>query len=365
MQFAMNTKLSDSPSISAFFEGWQVGPNDLIVTNEYILAPKLGAAKLPCDVLYQEKYGTGEPTEDMVDKMLAAASSKQYDRVIAIGGGAVIDIAKFFVFGSGLTCEEIFAQGATLPRKRKIVVVPTTCGTGSEVTMITIVNFESKGTKMGLAVPALFPDEAVLIPDMLSSLPYEVFAASSIDALIHAVESYISPKASPFSRAFGRDAIEKIVRGYRAMTPGKLPGDMGPFLTASTMAGVAFGNAGVGAVHAMAYPIGSIYHVSHGKANFMMFRAVFDTYKKLGADLAVLEEILAQVLECSAADAFKTLFDLIERVLPRQGISTLGVDEAKCREMAASVVKNQQRLLVNNPIEVSEEEIARTYIACL
>jgi len=361
----MNTKLSDSPSISEFFAGWNVGPGDLIVTNEYILAPKMGGAKLPCDVLYQEKYGVGEPTEDMINKMLKAAGEKEYERVIAIGGGAVIDIAKFFVFGSGLSVGEIFEQGAALPRKRKIVVVPTTCGTGSEVTMITIVNFESIGTKKGLAVPALFPDEAVLIPDMLSSLPYEVFAASSIDALIHAVESYISPKASAFSRAMGRDAIEKIVRGYKAMEPGKLPADMGDFLIASTMAGVAFGNAGVGAVHAMAYPIGSIYHVSHGKANFMMFKAVFDAYRQQGAKMDALEELLANVLACKPADVWATLFALIDQIMARPTLSTLGVDQAKCKEMAASVIKNQQRLLVNNPVPLTEEQIAQAYIACL
>jgi len=370
MPFQVSTKIVDCPSLGEFFDTYSVGESDLIVTNEYVINPHLGGATLPCDVIYQEKFGSGEPTEDMVDAMFEQISGKPYKRIIAIGGGTVLDIAKLFVFGDGKKCEEIFAKGAELPRQRKLLAIPTTCGTGSEVTMISIVNFEKKGTKMGLAVPALFPDEAVIIPSLLTTQPYEVFAASSIDAMIHSVESFVSPKATPFSQAIARDSIERIIAGYqkiKATGKQQLPDAQGmnEFLVGSIMGGIAFGNAGVGAVHALSYPVGSIYHVPHGKANYMFFGAVFATYKKLGAKMCGLEKIIAGALGCEIEKVWETLFELIDFILPRQTLTALGTTKANCKEMAESVIKNQQRLLVNNPVELSVEEIEKIYLSCM
>ena len=275
-----------------------------------------------------------------------------------------------FVFGGGLRCEEIFEKGAALPRKRRLLVVPTTCGTGSEVTNIAIVAFKKKQTKLGLAIPALFPDEAVLIGDMLRTLPYEVFATSSIDALIHAVESYVSPKASVFTRTLGEAAMQRILKGYQELVDtGRakdkiLPKDLQSFLTASTMAGIAFGNAGVGAVHALSYPIGAIYHVPHGKANYLVFEEVFAAYRRLKADFSALEGVLKGILGCGE-DVWEKLFGMLSHVLSRQPLRELGIDESKCLEMAVSVIQGQQRLLNNNPVPVSQEVIGEIYKSCL
>lgn len=370
MNFAVKPTISDAADLADVFSRWNVGPSDLIVTNEYVLTPALNGASCPCDALYQEQYGSGEPTDDMVNAMLSAADGKDYRRIIAIGGGTVIDIAKLFVFGGELRCEEIFAKGAELPRKRSLIALPTTCGTGSEVTNISIVNFIQKGTKIGLAVPALYPDEAVLVGGLLKTLPWEAFATSSIDALIHAVESYVSPKASTFSRAMGRCAIEQILAGYQKIAAtGKrdLPAgdDMQRFLEAATMAGIAFGNAGCAAVHALSYPIGGGYHVAHGKANYMVFEAVYAAYQKKSADLSPLETVLSAVFNCPQDRVWTELFALLAKIYDNQDLSSLGVDAAKCSEMAESVIANQQRLLVNNPVELSTEEVRDIYIACL
>jgi 4-hydroxybutyrate dehydrogenase len=375
MGFCVKTSISDSDSFAGFLQQWQVGNNDLIITNEYVLKPQLGEKPLPCDVLYQEIYGRGEPDDEMVDAMLQAVADKEtgktYERVIAIGGGTVIDICKLFVFGGGLSCEKIFEKGAALPRKRRLLVVPTTCGTGSEVTNIAIVAFKKKQTKLGLAIPSLFPDEAVLIGDMLRTLPYEVFATSSIDALIHAVESYVSPKADVFTRTLGEAAMKRILEGYRELVDtGKakdktLPKDLQSFLTASTMAGISFGNAGVGAVHALSYPIGAIYHVPHGKANYLVFEEVFAAYRRLKADFSPLEGVLKTILNCGQGEVWEKLFGLLSHVLSRQPLRELGIDESKCLEMAASVIQGQQRLLNNNPIPVSQEVIGEIYKSCL
>jgi len=286
MGFSVKTNVCECISLEAFCREWNVGEKDLLITYEWPL--KIDEKLMPCKIISQGAYGKGEPTDEMVDAMLCDCESHNYERVIAIGGGTVIDIAKLFVFGEGLRCAEIFEKGAALPRKRKLVAIPTTCGTGSEVTCISIISFIKKQTKQGLAIPALFPDDAVLIGGMLKGMPYEIFATSSIDALIHAVESYVSPKANAFTRSLGRSAIELILKGYDVCVEKKekvLPDDLNSYLKASTMAGIAFGNAGVGAVHALSYPIGGIYHVPHGMANYMLFEKVFEAYLRLHADL--------------------------------------------------------------------------------
>lgn len=368
MEFTVKPKISSCAGLSAFFEGWQVGQGDLILTNEYVLAPHL-SGEAPCDVLYQERYGSGEPSDEMVDALLGAAEGKDYRRIIAIGGGTVIDIAKLFVFGEGLRCEEIFEKGVTLPRKRSLIILPTTCGTGSEATGISIIGFVRKNTKIGLAVPALYADEAVLVAPLLETLPWEVFATSSIDALIHAVESYASPKASYFTRALGGDAIRLILKGYQniAATGRTLPkgGEMEAFLAASTMAGIAFGNAGCAAVHALSYPIGGIWHMPHGKANYMVFEQVFAAYRQKGADLSALEALLAAALACPAAEVWGTLFALLGKIYDNQPLSALGTTQEDCAAMAASVEENQQRLLANNPVALTREDIRAIYAACL
>jgi len=371
MPFLISPKIVDYKTLTDFLAEAKVGENDLIVTNEYILVPKLGGAPVPCDIIYQEKYGGAvEPTDEMIDTIIAEAKAKgkDYKRVIAIGGGAVIDIAKLLAC-DGDSTQAKFDKGPDLTRSRKLLVIPTTCGAGSEVTNIAVVGFKKKGTKMGLATPALFADEAVLIPDMLSALPYKVFATSSVDAMIHSVESMITPLATPFSKAMAKASIEMIVRGYMDLIKsggaGKLPKDMAPFLAASTMGGIAFGNGGVACVHALAYPIGNDYGLAHGEANYCAFKPVFDVYKKYGVDLSELESVLAGALGCAPAKAWDELFALIDQVLPRPSLAALGCNEAKCREMAQNVIANQQRLLGRSPLPATEDLIFEMFKACL
>ncbi|MCL2865747.1 MAG: iron-containing alcohol dehydrogenase [Lachnospiraceae bacterium] len=367
MSFQVKTKILECASISNFLNEWGIGADDLLITNEYVIEPHLNGIAVPCDILYQEQYGMGEPTDEMVDKMLQAVCNKDYKRVIGLGGGTVLDIAKLFVFGAGISCDEIFEQGHKLQKRRELIAIPTTCGTGSEVTMISIIQFIEKNTKLGLATPALYPDEAVLIPRLLSTMPYEVFATGSIDALIHSVESLVSPKATSFSKAMAYASIQMILKGYQKLKVSgshKLPDEeqLKHFLVASTLGGIAFGNAGVGAVHALSYPVGAIYHVPHGMANYMFFAGVFAAYKEMGADLNEVESILMTSLDCLKENVWNALFELLQFVLPCKRLQDLGVTKADCIEMADSVVKNQQRLLVNNPIVLPQKKIEEIYL---
>ena len=365
MNFCVMPEIKLCDSFEAFLKEEHVSEKDLMITNRFIV-DRGRYPGLACDILYQEDYGRGEPTDVMADAMLQMVKH-DYDRIIAVGGGTVLDISKLFVFDNGLTCAEIFEQGEQLKKKRKLISIPTTCGTGSEVTGISIISFERLGTKKGLSTKALYSDEAVLIPELLDSLPYEVFAASAIDALIHAVESFLSPNATEFSRTYSEKAMKMLLQGLmehkESIKERRLPGTMDQFLYASTMAGIAFGNAGCAAVHALSYPIGAIYHVPHGKANWMMFKAVFDMYRRQEANLSALERILEKVFNNDRP--WDELFGLLDIVLEKPTFRQLEIDEKKCKAMAISVFENQQRLLKNTPVLLSANDIYKIYLSCL
>jgi 4-hydroxybutyrate dehydrogenase len=235
------------------------------------------------------------------------------------------------------------------------------------VTNISIINRTTKGVKQGIVSPAMFADEAVLIPGMLMSLPYGVFATSSIDAMIHAVESYLSPSACAISTMFSEQALRLILSGWKAAVE---DGDKdawkihaAEFLRASNFAGIAFGHAGCAAVHAMAYPLGSVHHIPHGQANQLMFAETMRKYqeKKPVGRLNDLEELLASVLGVEPVFALEALYQLMDRVLERKPLREHGVTAEELPTFAHNVVETQQRLLGNNYTFLSEEDILDVY----
>lgn len=370
MQFEMHTSIRILDSFDAFVRAYNVGAGDLILTNEYVLRPALNGAEPPCAVIYQEQFGSGEPNDEMIDGVLNAVGDRKIDRIIAIGGGTIIDIAKLMVFGSGYKCEKLFLEGKNLPKMRRLIAMPTTCGTGSEVTNISIAEIRSLHTKMGLVCPQLFPDEAVLIPAMLKTLPYGVFATSSIDALIHAVEAFVSIHATPYTEAFAAAAIERILPAYQKVVAAE--GDravlmecMPDFLIASNMAGLAFGSAGCGAVHALSYPIGATFHVPHGQANYLLFSACFRMYAKKHADLSRVEAKIAAVLGVERARVWAELERLLDQILARKPLEAFGMTEAHLNAFPETVLKTQQRLLGNMPVQLTDMDIREIYAECM
>ena len=257
-QFVIHPSIWQYDTCQAFAQDFHLGPQDLLLTNEFLYTPYFAPLNLPCPVLFQEKYGLGEPSDEMVEAIYRDMP-KEVTRVIAVGGGGVLDIAKLLVLQHVTPILDLYDGKLPLQKARDLVLVPTTCGTGSEVTNISILALLSRRTKKGLAHESMFADQAVLIPELLKGLPFSVFATSSIDALIHAIESSLSPKASATTKLFGYQAIAWILKGYLAIR------DQGPdarfpllsqFLLASNYAGIAFGNAGCAAVHALSYPLG-------------------------------------------------------------------------------------------------------------
>lgn len=369
--FEIVPKIAEYAEFADFARESNLGADDLILTNEYIYEPAISALNLGCQTLFQEKFGAGEPTDVMVDAILDELRGKTYQRIIAVGGGTIIDIAKVLAVADRAdTVDALYEQMASLRKMHPLIIVPTTCGTGSEVTNISIINRTTKGIKQGIVSPSMFANEAALIPGMLKSLPYGVFATSSIDAMIHAVESYLSPNACPLSELFSEKALSLILGGWKAAVASLASGDKdgwkanaAAFLRASNYAGIAFGHAGCAAVHALSYPLGGVHHIPHGQANQLMFSDVMRKYqeKKPVGKLNQLEELLSAVLGTTPALALEELYHLMDAVLKKDPLHKHGVTEDELPQFSKNVLETQQRLLGNNYVELSEEDILDIY----
>ena len=350
----------------AYAEECNIGPEDLVLTNEYIYEPLFGPLNLGAKVIFQEKYGAGEPTDLMVDAIMGEAAKIPCKRLIAIGGGTIIDIAKVMAVSDGETVDTLYDNVAKLQKKRELTIIPTTCGTGSEVTNISIINRTRLGTKMGLVSDQMFADHAVLIPELLKGLPFGVFATSSIDALVHAVESALSPKATPYTRLFGDKAIEMLIKGYQNIVrdgqEARIP-LLEDFLIASNYAGIAFGTAGVGAVHALSYPLGGKYHVAHGESNYAMFTGVLKNYAEIRQDgaLAEMNELLAGLLGCASDNVYTELENLLNGILPKKPLRAYGTVREDLAAFTDSVMKTQGRLMANNFVELDAARVLKIY----
>lgn len=352
-----------------FNEEFKLGKGDILVTNQWMYDPYVKPLGIDMPVIYQEKYGAGEPTDEMMDAMKKEMDKYEYDRIIAFGGGTIVDCCKVLACEIPDKVADLYTGKVAPKRVKKLVVVPTTCGTGSEVTNVAVASIPSLNLKKGIADEQTYADIAVLIPESLQGLPDKVFATSSVDALIHAVESFLSPKASPFTEMYSLKAIEMIMNGYKQIVAagGNTAENRKPllkdFLIASNYAGIAFGNAGCGAVHALSYAHGGAFHIPHGEANFICFTEVFKMYmrKQPKGKIEIVNKIFADVLGCSEADAYTALDEFLGKIIEKKPLKEYGMTEDQVAPFAKSTVDNQQRLLGNNYVFLSEEEIAEIF----
>ena len=275
-------------------------------------------------------------------------------------------MAKILVLAGDYSAEEIFGRKVPLKRAKTLIAVPTTCGAGSEVSNVSIAEFTKLHTKMGLAVDEIYADRAVLIPELLTGLPYSFFATSAIDAFIHAIESYVSPKATLYTQMFSMKAMEMIMEGFRKIAKHGEAFRMNlldDFLTASNLAGIAFGNAGTGAVHAMSYPLSGVYHVTHGEANYQFLTAVFAKYQELDPDgrIKELNSFLSNVLECDADLVYVEIGKLLDQIIARKPLHEYGMREEEIESFAKTVEETQQRLLNQSYVKLTWQQMAEIY----
>jgi len=154
-QLAVKPEIHKFETAKEFAEAFKLGKDDLVITNEYIYKPFFGALNLPCATLFQEKYGTGEPSDDMVEAMYKDVHGS-YKRIIAIGGGTVIDISKFFSLTHTSPVLDLYDGKQEIVKGKELIIVPTTCGTGSEVTNIAVLSLNARGTKKDFVSPRIW-----------------------------------------------------------------------------------------------------------------------------------------------------------------------------------------------------------------
>lgn len=362
---SIHTTIQQFNSLEEYFSE-NVLNQALIVTSQGIQKRNLDHFKLTNPVICHDAYGKGEPKDIKINKMIAEKNKYPHNKIIAIGGGTVMDCAKLMILENLDNCVDAFIGEATLKKSVPLICIPTTAGTGSEVTPITVAELTELKTKKGLSNPVFQPDEAILIPELLKELPEKPFIHASIDALIHATESFLSPKASPATKLFSLDATKKIIFAFQQISFygfEKRHDFLDDFLLSACFAGIAFGNAGAGAVHALSYPLSGKYHVPHGEANFQFFTAVFKSYydKAPNGKINELAAIISTILDCQRDHAFEQLESLLTNLIEKPGLRTYGMEEKDILLFTDSVIDEQQRLLANSYVPLSKNDIKMIY----
>ena len=304
-----------------------------------------------------------DPSERVVGACLEVFESGQCDSVIAIGGGSSMDVAKVVsVLASGQQAlSEIYGVGMVSSPRVPLFLAPTTAGTGSEVTPVAIIT-TGETTKAGVSSPVLLPDVAILDASLTLGLPQHITAMTGIDAMVHAIEAYTSKiKKNPISDMLALRALTLLAGNIRTVL--RAPDDVAAreaMLLGSMFAGQAFANAPVGAVHALAYPLGGHYHIPHGLSNSLMLPTVLSFNAEVCPELYTE---LAAVLP-GAAQSAQGLIDWLKALIDDSGLpATLAQADIpeKALAMLAKDAMFQQRLLINNPREVDEATALRLY----
>lgn len=309
----------------------------------------------------------GNPSVDTVDKAAAKYCEMKADGIVAFGGGSPMDVAKAVAlvakYGGSITEYE---GGDKVPGPvDTIIAIPTTAGTGSEVTTFSVITDHTRNYKLSVFSFDLLPKYAILDPEFLTSMPASVAASCGIDAMIHALESYLSRVASPFSDAMAEKALE-LIGGYirRFVANREDIEAASAMLTGSMFAGIAFSWARLGNVHAMSHPVSAFFDVPHGVANAILLPVIVEyneladqgryakLYQFISEDHKIPEDFHASMLTEEIRRLNKSLG------IPA-GLAEAGVTEDKIPEMAADAMKSGNILV--NPRQSTLKDIEMLY----
>lgn len=313
-----------------------------------------------------------DPPERVVLEAAMTARRHGTEIVIGFGGGSSMDVAKLIaVLSNGdQALSTMYGIGNVKHDRLPLVQIPTTAGTGSEVTPISIVT-TGETTKMGVVSPKLYADLAILDAELTVGLPPKITAATGIDAMVHAIEAYTTRhKKNALSDMLAREALRLLsVNLVRTCEHGSDIEARQSMLLGAMLAGQAFSNAPVAAVHALAYPIGGIFHVPHGLSNALVLPHVLRFNASHAAEhYAELADIVAPGSVGSCEARTEALIAALETLAARVGIATrlreVGITEADLDRLADDAML-QTRLLVNNPREISREHARAIYAGAL
>lgn len=309
----------------------------------------------------------GNPSVETVDKATAAYKESGADFIIALGGGSPMDVAKAVgvvaKYGGSITSYE---GGGKVPGDIvPLIAIPTTAGTGSEVTAFSVITDHSRNYKLTVFSYKLIPSYAILDPELLTTAPASVAAACGIDAMVHALEAYISKAASPFSDAMAEKALELIGKSIRRYVADRTDIEAAEWmLTGSLFAGIAFSWARLGDVHAMSHPVSAFFDVSHGVANAILLPTIVE-YNAL-ADSGKYMKIYNYISRTPAyEDEFEPmmLVELLEELNEQLGIPAslgeVGVTADRFDAMADDAMKSGN--IAVNPRSTTKKDVLSLY----
>ena len=316
-----------------------------------------------------------DPSKKTLIKALERAKNFKPTGILGFGGGSSMDIAKLIslLVGTEQDIENIWGVGNAKGTRLPLVLIPTTAGTGSEVTPISIITLEDD-QKKGVSSPIILPDLAVLDPELTLNLPSNITASTGIDAMVHAIEAYTSNNQNnnPISKLLAIESLKLLGTSIEtAVFDGHNIEARSNMLLGSMMAGQAFANSPVAAVHALAYPIGGIFHIPHGLSNSLVLPHVLkfnSTNAKACEQYAFLAPFVFKDINqnTNTKNICNDFIDRLENLslllnLPSK-LRELDIPKDACVKMAKESMK-QTRLLVNNPREVTEEDAFNIYNA--
>ncbi len=310
-----------------------------------------------------------EPGLKLADEGAAIAKKCGADCVVGVGGGSAMDVAKAIsiLVTNGGKAEDYLGLGKIKKPGLTKIMVPTTAGTGAEVTFTAVFINEKTGSKGGMNGNPLYPDAALLDPALTLTLPPRVTAAPGIDALTHALEAYVSTQSHAVSDMYACEAMDLISANLgQAYANGNNLEARSAMLMGSLLAGKALATAGVGLVHAMAYPLGGMFGIPHGLANAVLLPYVVD-YNIVGnprkfADIAALlgNEVEGRGLREAAAGAVDAVWNLNRDVNIPTSLAELDIPREKIPEMA-EIALTVTRPVENNPRRPSLADVMRIY----
>lgn len=312
-----------------------------------------------------------DPPELMVMKAVQAATESSAELVIGFGGGSSMDTAKLvaLLVKSPQTLEHIYGVGLAKGLRLPLIQVPTTAGTGSEVTPISILT-TPQDEKRGVVSPLLLPDVALLDGTLTLGVPAAITAMTGIDAMVHAIESFTSKiKKNYISDSLALKALQLLYSNIHAVVDdGQNAQAREHMLLGSMLAGMAFANAPVAAVHALAYPLGGLYHLPHGLSNSLMLTVVLkfnlqsavNEYAELGR--AISPELINATNEEAATEFVRLITEVVSLMPFAKKLREAGIPQNAIEPLAKDAM-SQQRLLVNNPRELTFNDALDLYQA--
>ncbi|MFC0281149.1 iron-containing alcohol dehydrogenase [Falsigemmobacter intermedius] len=355
--------------LSAGFEA----KNLLIVTDKFLnnsglLAPALQSLSAHGFRVKVFDDVTADPAENLVTDCVALAKQAGVDIVVGFGGGSSMDVAKLVavLLRNDQPLAELYGIDRVRGERMPLIQIPTTAGTGSEVTNITILT-TGETTKMGIVSDRLYADRVLLDAELTCGLPALQTAATGIDAMVHAIEAFTSRlRKNPLSDLLAKEALRLMAGNLlEACRDGKNRPAREAMLLGATLAGQAFSNSPVAAVHALAYPLGGFYHLPHGLTNALMLAPVLRYNLRAAASLyAELGEVIDLPASGSVPERAAAFAGFMQNLLVRSGaparLRDVGVAREDLPKLAAAAML-QTRLLQNNPVPVTEADALALY----